>query len=91
MEKNALGTKEDWVQVEYGGYRGVARMRRIGYEVLRWQIAIFAQDGQEICYWDGPEIVGSGPVLVAIEDIENAQHEINQAIQNFLWDPMSQS
>lgn len=84
---------EEYLQlrVEHCGYAGVARLKRVGHEALKWSISIFAKDGREICYWDGPEVQGDKLVIVTIQDIENAQHEINLAIDQFLWDPMSQS
>src|SRR6476659_8247067 len=86
-----LSAKELQVCVEFGGYAGVARMKCVGHEALKWQIAIHAANGREICNWDGPDIEGNGPALFTVEDVEKAQHEINRAINQFMWDPMSQA
>ncbi len=79
------------VRVEYGGYAGVARLKRVGHEALKWEISIHAANGRQICYWDGPDVEGDGLAMVAVKDIENAQHQINEAIEQFMWDPMSQA
>lgn len=85
LEPNSLE-----VRVEYGGFIGRARVVRVGREALKWQITMFAQNGRELCYFDGTEIAGNESVTVTLDDIENAQHEINQVIHQFIWDPMSQ-
>jgi hypothetical protein len=84
-------SKNQEVRVEYGGLAGVARIMRVGREALKWQITILAENGRPICDFDGPEVHGNGPVIPSVKDIENAQHEINSAIEQFLWDPMSRA
>lgn len=91
LEQADVTAKELQVCVEHGGYKGIAWIKRIGNEALKWHISVMAANGREICNWDGPNIRGDGPVIVTIQDIENAQHEINSAIEQFTWDPMSQA
>lgn len=91
LDRADLSAKELEVRVEHGGYAGVARLRRVGREALKWQISILTANDREICNWEGPDVRGEGNVIMTIQDIENAQHEINRAIEQFIWDPMSQS
>ncbi len=80
------------VSVEFGGFRGEATMRSVGNATMRWQIAIQSVDTYRvISHWNGPEINGDGLVIPCLQDIEQAQHEINIAIEQYMWDPMSQS
>ncbi len=79
------------VHVEYGGYIGVGRIQRVGQMALKWQISIIAENGRIIRDFDGPEVHGEGSVIVTVNDIENVQHHINIAINQFIWDPMSQA
>lgn len=91
LDRADLTAKELQVRVEHGGYKGLAWIRRVGSEALKWQIVLAAENGRVIGHWDGPDIQGNGPVIVTVQDIENAQHEINQAIDQLTWDPMSQA
>ncbi len=91
LDQCNLEAEELKVRVEHGGYAGVARLKRVGHEALKREISIQAASGRQICYWDGPDVEGDGSVIVTIDDIERAQHEINQAIDQFIWDPMSQA
>lgn len=91
IEGYKFDSKDQQVRVEYGGLAGVARIVRMGQEALRWQITILAENGRPICDLDGPEVYGDGPVIPSVNDIENAQHDINMCINQFLWDPMSRA
>lgn len=91
FEQIDLSAPELQVRVEFGGYQGIARLKRVGHAALRWEISIHAESGREICTWDGPEVEGNGPVVYTVQDVENAQRQINQAIDQFMWDPMSQA
>ncbi len=79
------------LRVESLGLAGVAHIKKIGREALKWQITIFAENGQPICDFDGPEVYGEGDIIPSVADIEAAQHEINAAIEQFIWDPMSRA
>lgn len=83
--------KEQQVRVEYGGFSGVARIMRVGREALKWQVTIFSESGRLLSIQDGPEVHGKGLVIPSIVDIENAQHVINETIDQYIWDPMSQA
>jgi hypothetical protein len=76
--------------VEYGGYHGRAKIMKLGDSALKWHISISVKGGPLIAYWEGPDVVGDGPIIPSIDDIERAQHEINEAISQYMWDPMSQ-
>ncbi len=90
--RDEYGSSEPSVSVEFGGFRGEASMRSVGSTAMRWQINIqSAETNQVISHWDGPEINGEGLVVPSLRDIEQAQHEINIAIEQYIWDPMSQS
>lgn len=91
LDEVDLTTRELQVRVEHGGFAGIAWLKRVGHEALKWHINIYhaTKGGTEICHFEGPDIVGDGPVLVTIDDVERAQHEINKAIDQFIWDPMS--
>jgi hypothetical protein len=84
-------SKDLQVRVEFGGLAGIARIVRIGGEALRWHVTMLAENGRSICDFDGPEVYGEDAIIPSINDIENAQHEINKVINQFLWDPMSRA
>lgn len=90
MSEKILLDKMD-VRVEYGGFEGVARLRQVGQQALKWNISIHyaGKAGREICHFEGPDVVSDEPIIITVEDIKKAQHEINQAIEQFIWDPMS--
>ena len=90
IEGHDFDANDQYVRVEYGGFAGIARIVRVGHEALKWQITIAAENGRSICELDGPEVKGEGYVVPSLADIESVQHEINQVIEQFLWDPTSQ-
>lgn len=78
------------VKVEFGGYRGEAMVKRIGKVSLRWEITLrTGSNDRSIATWEGPEVHGDGLIIPSQADIENAQHDINEVIERYLWDPMS--
>lgn len=78
------------VGVEYGGYRGTARIMKLGEGALKWHISVGLKGGPMVAYWEGPDVIGDGPIIPSLDDIERAQHEMNQVINQYIWDPMSQ-
>jgi len=89
LDEYDFDTDDQRVRVEYGGYAGVASIKRVGREALRWEIVMSTNTGLTICNMNGPEVLGEGRVIPSLADIENAQHVINEVIEQYIWDPMS--
>lgn len=79
------------VRVEAYGLAGVAHIKRIGREALKWQITILAENGRPICETEGTKVLGEGHVVPSAADVESVQNEMNVMIEQFIWDPMSRA
>ncbi len=83
--------RETEVRVEAYGLAGVAHIKRIGREALKWQITVLAENGRMICETEGAEVLGEGQIVPSAADVESVQNEMNVIIEQFVWDPMSRA
>jgi hypothetical protein len=82
----------EYGRFEHEGYTGIAELPDHGKMEQEWKIAILGPDGKLVSEGiQGPRLNYSPDFGVDGEDVATVEAAIKQVIEQYLWDPMSQS